>query len=99
MPSLLGAASWDEKTSTHFRVFYRHDSAFASAVLQYAEYYYRQIALDLGLTHVLQRDHVPWLWENRCQIYLYPDRQAYVQATGAPAWSGRFCQLSPAHHV
>ena len=90
LPRLLCATTWDEKSSTHFRVFYRYDSAFASAVVQYAEAYYSQIVLDLGLTHVLRRDHVPWLWENRCQIYLYPDRQAYVQATGAPAWSGGF---------
>ena len=45
---------------------------------------------DLGLAHVVQRDQAPWLWDKRCQIYLYPDRQAYVRATGAPAWSGGF---------
>ena len=84
------AQAWQEKTSTHFRVFYQHNPAFAAAVLKYAEVYYHQIRLDLGLTHVVHRDQVPWLWDKRCQIYLYPNRQAYRQATGAPAWSSGF---------
>jgi hypothetical protein len=88
----VSAEIWQEKTSTHFRVFYQQDTVFAAAVLRYAEAYYDQIRLDLGLTHVVQRDQVPWLWEQRCQIYLYSDRQAYAQATGAPAWSGGFVQ-------
>ena len=90
IPVLSSAETWQEKTSTHFRVFYQQNPAFATAVLEYAEAYYRQIRLDLGLTHVVQRDQVAWLWDKRCQIYLYPDRQAYRQATGAPAWSGGF---------
>jgi Peptidase MA superfamily len=89
-PAISSAETWQEKTSTHFRVFYQQNPAFATAVLAYAEGYYNQIRLDLGLTHVVQRDQVPWLWDKRCQIYLYPDRQAYRQATGAPAWSGGF---------
>src|SRR5262245_14512724 len=92
LPGLCSAQSWQEKTSTHFRVFYQQDTVFAAAVLRYAEAYYNQIRLDLGLTHVVQRDQVPWLWEKRCQIYLYSDQQAYAQATGAPAWSGGFVQ-------
>src|SRR5262245_41130279 len=43
------AQTWQEKTSTHFRVFYQQNSAFAAAVLEYAEAYYSQIRLDLGL--------------------------------------------------
>ena len=90
IPVTSSAQSWQEKTSTHFRVFYQQNSAFAATVLEYAEAYYSQIRLDLGLTHVVQRDQVPWLWDKRCQIYLYPNRQAYRQATGAPAWSSGF---------
>ena len=90
MPVLSSAETWQAKTSTHFRVFYQQNPAFATAVLEYAEAYYRQIRLDLGLTHVVQRDQVAWLWDKRCQIYLYIDRQAYRQATGAPLWSGGF---------
>src|SRR5215470_9038981 len=92
MPATSSAQAWQEKTSTHFRVFYQQNPAFAAAVLEYAEAYYNQIRLDLGLTHVVQRDQVPWLWEQRCQIYLYSNRQAYAQATSAPAWSGGFVQ-------
>ncbi len=90
MPTPSSAQSWQEKTSTHFRVFYQQDAAFAAAVLRYAEVYYTQIRLDLGLTHVVHRDQIPWLGDKRCQIFLYPNRQAYHQATGAPAWSGGF---------
>ena len=90
MPTPSFAQSWQEKTSTHFRVFYQQDPAFAAAVLTYAEVYYTQIRLDLGLTHVVHRDQIPWLGDKRCQIFLYPNRQAYHQATGAPAWSGGF---------
>jgi hypothetical protein len=90
MPGPSSAQIWQEKTSTHFRVFYQQNPTFAAAVLEYAEAYHSQIRLDLGLTHVVQRDQVPWLWDKRCQIYLYPNRQAYRQATGAPAWSSGF---------
>ncbi len=88
LPSSLRAATWQEYRSTHFRVLYRDHAAFAATVAAWAESYYAQIRLELGLNHVLQRDRVPWLWDERCHIYLYPDRQAYLQATGAPAWSG-----------
>jgi hypothetical protein len=90
LPGSTAAQTWYEKTSTHFRVFYQQQPAFATAVLQEAEVAYRQIQLDLGLTHVVLRDQRPWLWEQRCQIYLYPDRLTYHQATGAPPWSGGF---------
>jgi len=90
IPGTASAQTWQDKTSTHFHVFYQHDAAFATAVIAYAEAYYKQIRVDLGLTHVVHRDQIPWLWDTRCQIYLYPERQAYIQATGAPAWSGGF---------
>jgi hypothetical protein len=90
LPAISSAQAWQEKTSTHFRVFYQQNPAFAAAVLEYAEVYYSQIRLDLGLTHVVHRDQIPWLWDKRCQIYLYPNQQAYRQATGAPAWSSGF---------
>ena len=56
LPVPASAETWQEKTSTHFRVFYQQNTAFAAAVLEYAEAYYNQIRLDLGLTHVVQRD-------------------------------------------
>jgi hypothetical protein len=82
------AESWSEANSRHFRVFYVEEAAFAVAVSEWAEHYYTQITLDLGVNHVVKRDWAPWLWERRCRIYLHPDRQAYLRATGAPAWSG-----------
>lgn len=88
LPCLLRAEAWREESSKHFRVFYVDDAAFATAVAEWAEQYYTQITLELGLNHVVRRDYAPWLWERRCRIYLYPSRDAYLQATGSPAWSG-----------
>lgn len=90
VPALGDAASWRVRSSKHFRVLYQENTAFAAAVVERAEYEYAQITYDLGLQHVVKRDHVPWLWDNRCRIYLYPNRQAYLDATGAPTWSGGF---------
>jgi hypothetical protein len=86
--SPLAAETWRESNNKHFRVFYVEDAAFAAAVVEWAEYYYMQITLDLGLNHVVKRDWAPWLWERRCRIYLHADRDAYLRATGAPPWSG-----------
>ena len=90
LPGRGYTATWQEKKSTHFQVFYVTDAAFASLVIQRAEQYYDRLVIDLGFRHVVKRDRVPWLWENRCQIYLYPDRLAYLQGTGAPQWSAGF---------
>jgi hypothetical protein len=88
LPGTLQAEPWHEERSQHFRVFYVENADFAAAVAEWAEYYYTQIRRDLGLNHVVTRNRVPWLWDRRCRIYLYPDQHTYVQATGAPAWSG-----------
>ena len=48
MPASSSAQTWQEKTSTHFRVFYQQSPAFAAAVLEYAETYHNQLRLDLG---------------------------------------------------
>jgi hypothetical protein len=88
LPGLLRADVWREENSKHFRVFYLDNAAFAAAVVEWAEQYYTQITLELGLNHVVKRDYAPWLWERRCRIYLYPSRDGYLRATGSPAWSG-----------
>lgn len=82
------AASWLEASGKHVRVFYVEDATRAASVIEWAEYYYSQITLDLGLRHVIKRDRVPWLWDQRCRIYLFPDRHSYLRATRAPPWSG-----------
>jgi hypothetical protein len=68
--------------------------AFVRQVMTYAEHYYQHIALGLGLTEVMKRDRVAWLGRHRCQIYLYANKQAYTEATGAPPWSGGFAVYS-----
>ncbi len=82
------ADGWRQEKSQHFQVFYIQDAAFAASVVEWAEHYYTQITLDLGLNHVIKRDRQPWLWDERCRIYLFPNHDAYLKATGAPAWSG-----------
>ncbi len=86
-PDLLRAERWQEKKSQHFQVFFVEDASYAKTVSRWAEQYYTRITIDLGLNHVIRRDRAPWLWDDRCHIYLYPDRGAYLQATGAPRWS------------
>jgi hypothetical protein len=81
------AEPWQEVRSKHFRVFYIADVGFARSALNWAETYYAQIRLDLGLEHVVQRDRALWLWDQRCRIYLFPSRRSYLQATGVPRWS------------
>jgi hypothetical protein len=88
LSSTADAEPWRNVNSQHFRVFYLEDAVFAAAVAEWGEHYYTQITLDLGLQHVVKRDWAPWLWERRCRIYLYPSREAYLQATRAPQWSG-----------
>ena len=65
-------------------------------MLTYAEVYYTQIRLDLGLTHVVHRDQVPWLGDKRCQIFLYPTA-SLPPGDRRPSLVRWLCQLSRAH--
>lgn len=82
------AEEWLEKKSKHFIAYYLDDATFASAVIQRAEQYYSRINVELGFSHVVKRDRVPWLDDRRCRIYLYRDQDEFVEATGSPSWSG-----------
>ncbi|MBE0616374.1 MAG: hypothetical protein IH608_00420 [Proteobacteria bacterium] len=84
---------WTAHASDHFQVFRRGDGdpVFAAQVSRAAERLYSWIQVDLGLDRVVKRHHLAlWLWEGRCSIYLHRDRHEYLQATGAPLWSGGF---------
>jgi hypothetical protein len=77
--------------SDHFQVFYLEDRAFASEVSRTAERLYTAINAELGFDRVVKKEHLSfWLWEDRCQIYLYRTRAEFVRSTGAPTWSAGF---------
>jgi hypothetical protein len=51
--------------------------------LNKAESYYRNIASDLGYPRYSDF----WTWDNRVKIYVHPDRNSFLKATGQPDWS------------
>jgi hypothetical protein len=74
---------WREIKGEHFLVYFIQDDKFAQEVADKAEYYYRNIASDLGYPRYTEF----WLWDKRAKIYIYPDHSSYVKATGQPQWS------------
>ncbi len=76
-------AGWQELKGDHFIVCYQGEVRFARCVLRQAEYFYDRIARDLGYT----RYENFWKWERRCKIYIFPDKEMYLSATGQPSWS------------
>lgn len=69
------AESWKELKGDHFVVSYGRNTKFAKDTLDAAEEYYNKIANDLGY----DRHSRFWSWENRVRIYIYPDKDAYLQ--------------------
>jgi hypothetical protein len=81
--SLL-AQEWQEVKGDHFIVYFLHqDEKFAQGVLSKAEEYYGQIARELGY----QRYSDFWTWDKRVKIYIYPEKTAFLKASGQPSWS------------
>ncbi len=74
---------WQEVKGDHFIVFFTGEPKFAQDVLGKAEIYYRRIADNLGYARYKEF----WLWDKRCKIYIYPDHQSYLKASGATDWS------------
>lgn len=74
---------WQELSGEHFTVYFLENRDFAKEVLDKAEVYYRNIAMELGYPRYSEF----WTWENRVKIYIYQDRNSFQKATGQPAWS------------
>ena len=74
---------WKEIKKKHFVIYYVDDRGFAQQVASKAEVYYTKIGKDLGFT---RRDNF-WLWDSRAKIYIYSNRESFVQASGAPVWA------------
>ena len=82
--SLAMAEEWQELKGDHFIVYHGKDYAdFAGQVSRKAEEYYKSISSDLGYV----RYSGFWKWENRVKIYIYPDHDSYIKASGRPEWS------------
>ncbi len=77
------AQEWQELSAEHFIVYFAQDEKFAREVADKAEYYYRRIATDLGYPRYSEF----WTWDNRAKIYIYPDHESFLKATGQPKWS------------
>ncbi len=78
-------SGWRVFRSTHFVFYYRATipKRFLYKMKRYAERYYRDIVRDLGL---LRTNY--WVWDERCEIYIYADREDYLRSvTGLPEWS------------
>jgi len=77
------AADWKELRGEHFMVFYAQEEAQARQVLDSAEVFYRRIASQLGYPRYSEF----WTWDKRVKIYIYPDHDSFLKATGQPKWS------------
>ena len=71
------------KKSTHFIIYYQQASTeYINQVTRKAERYYKSITSYLGF----KRFNF-WLWDNRCKIYFYPDRESYLRNSVRASWS------------
>jgi len=81
---LCQATEWQELRGDHFIIYYEKGSdSFVKDVLRQAEHDYSQIASDLGYVRYANF----WQWENRVKIFIYPDQDSFLKATGQPSWS------------
>ena len=74
---------WQEQKGEHFIVYFIRDAAFARDVLDKAEVYYTRIASGLGYSRYSEF----WTWDKRVKIYIYPNRDSYLRATGQARWT------------
>ena len=73
----------EEMSRGHFVIYYKNRRA-ANNILWKAEAHYKRIVNHIGI-----QSFRPWEGRDKekCSIYLYPTKQAYIAATGAPEWS------------
>lgn len=90
MPLRLGNCggaenAWGEVKDRHFVVYYenRNDAEFSRTVLRKAEEYYQKVGTDTGYS----RANRFWTDNERVKIFLFKDRDSFLQSTGQPSWS------------
>ncbi|MFC1645934.1 peptidase MA family metallohydrolase [Candidatus Omnitrophota bacterium] len=67
----------------HFIVYFAKDEEFARGILDKAEFFYREIANELGYG----RHSKFWTWEKRVKILVFPNKQDFLNDTGMNDWS------------
>ena len=77
------APEWKVLKGQHFLVHYTGSSDFAEKIADKAEEYYGKITADLGFA---KHDNY-WLWDDRVKIFIYPSKNNFAAATGAPDWA------------
>lgn len=74
---------WRIEESRHFNIYYRNaPKAFVKTVEESAEEYYSEVTQNLGF-HRAQN----WVFDRRATIYIFDDRDDYVNRSGQYAWS------------
>lgn len=88
LPQGLTEETWREEKGEHFIIMYplKVERPWARKVLNEAERDYDRIADKIGYTRY--KDF--WTWEDRVQILIYADHQAFVEKTGRPQWAEGF---------
>lgn len=81
--SAVFAQGWQQLASDHFIVYFTQDEKFVKEVLSKAEVCYQNIASDLGYPRYSEF----WTWDKRVKIYIYPDRDSFMNASNKPSWS------------
>ena len=77
------AQEWQALNGDHFIIYFLGNEQIAKDILDKAEFFYRNIATELGYPRYSEF----WLWDKRVKIYIYPDHQTFLKATGQPHWS------------
>jgi hypothetical protein len=92
---------WKERKCQHFVFYYKKaPEGFVKSVEETAEYYYEEIARNLGFTR-----YESWSWDDRARIYIYDNADDYVEAGKQARWShgvasprGKIIRTFPAAH-
>lgn len=79
------AQEWKERKGDHFIVYYDPSLSYSAPkdVLRKAEMYYDSIAREIGYSRYSRF----WAWDSRVKIYLYKDKESFLQETGLPSWT------------
>lgn len=85
--NVLAAGTGDflELRSEHFVIKYQEGVSkdYLDKIKKISEQYYRTITQEFNLI----RDQL-WLWDNRAQVFIAKDKQAYLDRFGCSSWSG-----------
>ncbi len=80
---VLAKKEWKEHKARHFLIFYKDAPIdFVKTIEDSAEQYYDEITDNLGFTR-----HKSWSYDRRAKIYIYNNKQDYVNGARQMGWS------------